>query len=1216
MMKKVESIPDIREWMGKKIFLFGAGMVSDLFIRVFEDNAVEILGIVVSHTIKPNPTFNGYRVFSINEIESNETIVLTVLPMSQNNIYQSLLKFGIKNVYGISENNLEYYSHIYSNQKYRKASAILRLSDMIGMGRINSLLDVAVISDDLPSYLENVDCFSSQLFCLNPIKRKYIIVMLIKWDLDWQKVIELSLEYGESVILSCRLAYIQSDELMINEMAKVHKKKLVSYRPFMRHRKEYNTEDVILEFINTDVKERDEISMPTKSDLNPKVFDVGIVGNWSYPNYGAEWTYFALFRTLKEMGKTVLMIEWPEDSIRKPAGYAVLFEKQPYTNDEIALWSISSWEMRKNNSRCKAFIHGSDQMLHRTFYREMSKNAVLPWVDVNHKKIGYAMSFGHEDPGYAEFDRLEAGMYIRQFDRISVREESAKKYMKNLLDTESDLVLDPVFLPDNIIWKDYINDGEGDYICSYIMDPDHHKMDTIFQISCHVGLKAVFLVDRGIDIPGDILNQYDVYQDVSAEKWLSLIANSKHIITDSYHGTCFAIIFNKSFVTICNERRGSVRFVNLLKMLKLESRLLYKFDEKGIMTLMNKEIDYNTINELLSLKRKESFSWLREAIEENHKYPGSEELSMDLSMNLKPGVESVCRKLHQDGLIVPNGKCTGCAACRSICPTNAIVMKEDSEGFLHPVILDSNKCIKCDKCKDVCPVLHVDRIPLKKPKRCFAAYSLDRETRYTSTSGGLFSELALFFIRKGGVCYGASYQEDMKVRHIRIDEENDIVKIRQSKYYQSDISNAFFNVKKDIKEGKEVLFCGTPCQCAGLIQFIGKQYENLYICDFICHSISSPKAFLAYIKEKEARYGERVSRIWFKNKEISWKQFSLRLDFQDNIYRKPYWEDAYFQAFLHRHVIGRPSCYYCDFKGFRRVSDFTLADYWGLKWSNKEKGEDDTKDGVSLVMLNSEKGISVFEEIKKRCYVEEHELSEALEGNPYYYNCEEPGRYRDFFWQNIDHIPFSELQNQIKLKEQKDGNSGIRVEMSKNIKKNGNCIIELDDSSELIVNGFLEMNANLPQNSNQECIIRLRQNSKLIVNGYFRLYYGTTIQVFEGGCLTLGSGFFNTGTVVGVAKKMTIGNDFMGARNVTLYDSDHHGIINEQGDLINSSEKVVIGNHVWVGEGATVLKDVCIEDNAIIGAHSVVTKDIPENCIVVGNPAKIVKTNVNWRNHT
>lgn len=178
--------------------------------------------------------------------------------------------------------------------------------------------------------------------------------------------------------------------------------------------------------------------------------------------------------------------------------------------------------------------------------------------------------------------------------------------------------------------------------------------------------------------------------------------------------------------------------------------------------------------------------------------------------------------------------------------------------------------------------------------------------------------------------------------------------------------------------------------------------------------------------------------------------------------------------------------------------------------------------------------------------------------------------------------------------------------------KNGNVILDVHETALLDVEGELITNHNLPKGSTQECIIRLYRNAELHIKGKFYLNYGTTIQVFEGGKLTLGSGAFNSNTVVGVSHEMIVGEDFLGGRNLFLYDSDFHDIWVEQQKQMKS-ETVRIGNHVWLGAGVTVLKGVTIGDGVIVGASSVVTSDIMPECMAVGNPARIIKRNVNWK---
>ena len=373
----------------------------------------------------------------------------------------------------------------------------------------------------------------------------------------------------------------------------------------------------------------------------------------------------------------------------------------------------------------------------------------------------------------------------------------------------------------------------------------------------------------------------------------------------------------------------------------------------------------------------------------------------------------------------------------NICPAKCVEMVPDGEGFIYPVI-DKNKCVNCGLCKKVCPVLNREEKE-KEPNSIWAAYSLDDETRYISTSGGAFSEFARYVLKMSGVCYGAAYDEVFNVSHIRINSEAQLPLIRQSKYLQSNVNEVYRQVKQDLEHELYVLFSGTPCQCAGLAAFLGKDYPKLIVIDFICHSICSPKAYQYYLSDIEDQNKAQVSRVWFKSKETIWKNFSLRIDFKEKkeYYRQTCKQDSYFQAFLKYRVCSRPSCYNCQFKGKQRFSDITLADFWGLKWENDTFGEEQMKNGVSLVMINSEKGRFVFDVFTRhQMYTEEHTLEEAVKGNGGYYHSQKPGLYRDYFFENLGKVPFHEIvklleQNEENLKKQREQEALHKTEEDK-----------------------------------------------------------------------------------------------------------------------------------------------------------------------------------------
>jgi acetyltransferase-like isoleucine patch superfamily enzyme/coenzyme F420-reducing hydrogenase beta subunit len=710
------------------------------------------------------------------------------------------------------------------------------------------------------------------------------------------------------------------------------------------------------------------------------------------------------------------------------------------------------------------------------------------------------------------------------------------------------------------------------------------------------------------------------------ETFLYHMKNAHYVVTDSFHGNCFAIIFQKDYSTFFNTKRGADRFEALLGLFGLISRRIYETDD----TVSISPIDYSYANKVINIERERSLAWLNQALKMSVKPKGiSDKAGVETSLFPYYATKSYTNKASESFCICPKNACTGCAACANKCPHNAIAMEDDNEGFLYPKIIE-NACTKCDLCVNVCSVLHPnEKITANlQPRGVYAAYSLDEEIRYMSTSGGAFSEFAKHIFSIGGVCYGAAYDEQFNVHHVRISTLEELPRIRQSKYYQSMIGDVFKQVKKDLDNGVNVLFSGAPCQCAGLSNFLSKEYDNLLILDFICHSINSPKAFRAYLRELEEQKDGKVSRVWFKNKEQNgWKRFSSRVDFTDkDDYYIQHWEhDAFMKGFLKYRMYMRPSCHECSFKEFKRPADVTLADFWGLIWNNPEM-TDDMKNGVSAVIINTEKGEAVFDSfVKQNMYIEKHALEDVIPKNGALLHSQKPGLYRDFFFEQVDKIPFSKIVSAIDNREQKraaereaakatpeaSSQGGIHGKLT----RIGNVVINIHPTASIHINGELVLNAHLPEGSQKECILILHKNAKLIVNGRFNLAYDSVVTIFAGAVLTLNGGFANAGATFGIKGHTVLGKDFLAGRHIVVYDSDFHQIIDvESNERINTQyESINIGDHVWLGEGVSIQKGVTIGNGSIVGAKSLVTKDIPANCLAVGNPARVIKTGVTWK---
>lgn len=351
--------------------------------------------------------------------------------------------------------------------------------------------------------------------------------------------------------------------------------------------------------------------------------------------------------------------------------------------------------------------------------------------------------------------------------------------------------------------------------------------------------------------------------------------------------------------------------------------------------------------------------------------------------------------------------CTGCGACWNICPKQCIKSQRDEEGFPYPSV-DKNQCIECNLCVKVCPIQHSKQHKESK-KEVYAAWSRDSETRFKSTSGGAFTELARVILSQGGRVVGAAYDEDNLVHHVVISSEEEIERIRQSKYIQSDIEDVYATVKRILKSRTKVLFCGAPCQVAGLKNFLQGDSELLYTADFICRGMNSPKAYSYWLQEMEEEFGSKVKRVWFKYKQNGWKKSPLctRVDFYNGVTHVLDDEKNMFMiGYLRGDLYLRPSCSECRFKGTDRYSDVTLADFWKID----SKYDDDC--GTSMVMLNTDRGFELFELAKESMFVYKRKFEEIKDGNVCFDGSVTMNPKGSEFLMRLGEKPFSKLVNE------------------------------------------------------------------------------------------------------------------------------------------------------------------------------------------------------------
>lgn len=345
-------------------------------------------------------------------------------------------------------------------------------------------------------------------------------------------------------------------------------------------------------------------------------------------------------------------------------------------------------------------------------------------------------------------------------------------------------------------------------------------------------------------------------------------------------------------------------------------------------------------------------------------------------------------------------ECTACSACAQVCKQEAIQMTADAHGFLHPVI-DAKKCIGCQLCEKKCPIGKDDDGRNEKASKVIAAWHKDEQIRMISSSGGAFTAIAEYVLSIGGVVWGAAYGEGLTLSYRCVERIEDIDKLRRSKYLQSKVDNAYLQIKKQLQDGKMVLFVGTSCHVRGLYQVVGQKLrENLITADFICHGVPSPKVFADYVRWIEKKYGDKLVNFNFRDKRYGWDNGVLTVGTFEQIGERKFMDDenSYFTGMLNNMFI-RECCYQCTSNGLKRHADFTIADFWGIGRNIPYEHEAQKTKGISMVALNSEKARKLFEEdLQYRLEWTERTLEEAAAGNGNYEHSSHKNPKSEAFW--------------------------------------------------------------------------------------------------------------------------------------------------------------------------------------------------------------------------
>lgn len=685
--------------------------------------------------------------------------------------------------------------------------------------------------------------------------------------------------------------------------------------------------------------------------LDKKHYDIGIVGWWYNLNYGGTLTYYALNDALKSMGYSVLMVQrsggTEENTVPR------IFAQKHYNISASYTYNT----LGELNQYCDTFIVGSDQLWNPYLTLYSGPEFFLSFVEQGKKKISYSTSFGNVDHCDAEFISKYKPL-IQRFDAVSVREDYAVRICASDFEVYAQQMCDPIFLcsPENIkkLAYDAHNEYPDKYVLNFLLDPNQEKIDKCryvrdkLKINDMVNFTGLQNVDQNIkNFEGE-----SVYVYAEIEELIKAYRDANFVITDSYHGTCLAIIFNKPFISIANMQRGEKRFISLLNWIGLRNRLVMDLEEIDSNIELLGDIDYQNVKKTIEDTRERCREWLKTVIE-----------------TPKEQMFSVVRNTEQQLLNIKTVTseldktfCTGCGSCVSICPVNALFLKPDNLGY-YRFAIDYAKCISCGKCVSVCPAIKLPENWNTSHPQLFEFIAADEKVLYNSSSGGAFPIFARETFKRAGVVVGAAWRDDFSVEHIIIDNEKELYKLQKSKYLQSYLGDIFRKVKEKLEGDIFVLFSCCPCQAAGLKAYLQKEYDNLIIVDLLCGNSPSTMFFQKYIA---TNFNESLKEYEFRHKGQGWNADCIFVTTVTGVneVRRGGKQDNY-QRVYHNHVMCAPHCEKCNYQTVPRFGDLTIGDFWGIDGKDKTI---DTSKGVSAILCNNEKGRKFLDSIPREVY--------------------------------------------------------------------------------------------------------------------------------------------------------------------------------------------------------------------------------------------------------
>lgn len=641
------------------------------------------------------------------------------------------------------------------------------------------------------------------------------------------------------------------------------------------------------------------------------------------------------------------------------------FDKK-YINFEPNLLHLKGDEQSSWVKTYNAWVCGSDQIWNPS-YPTATRNAFLQFTKST-RRVSFSASIGINDIKKLPESYKE---WIEEIPYLSVRENKAAELVKELTGREAEVLLDPTMLLPRDRWEAISNAVDYKFPKKFALTYFLGNREIEYENFINEDIKA-----RNIERI-DLLNgEFPEYLSFGPVHMVAAIRQADIIYTDSFHGVVFSILFHKPFIVFKRIEEGASMFSRLdtlLSLFDLKDRIY-----SGDNCKLSDNINFVNVDQVIKREQVRAKAFLDNAF---HKIKESETEEIPELHHIH-----INRKEH----------CFGCTACANVCPKNCITMRSDTEGFLYPEV-DEAQCIGCSKCIKVCPFNNINSNGIGQ---IYAAINKDSKIRQSSSSGGVFYQLCKYILDKKGIVYGVAWSNDMVALHRRITELSDVRYIQGSKYVQSKLSDTFKLVKDDLLTGCEVLFSGTPCQVAGLKNYLGKKFDNLLLVDVLCHGVPSPLLLKEYISSMETKYGSKVIGLNMRDKKKSWHRLFSNMQFSNSkVYYKFCGYDPYLHLFLNNKSL-RPSCFECKFTSKDRQGDVTLGDFWGI---GKRHYDFDDNKGTSLVAINTERGHDIWAAINNNFIILESNFDEAKEGNKVLLYPSIKNKDRDKFFSELEY---------------------------------------------------------------------------------------------------------------------------------------------------------------------------------------------------------------------